>query len=149
MGSKVWFDAPDGRELLEELHLRCEAGWRYSAADQEEMVAFRDLIKELQALRCRERRRHEKCLERIAEAQRSHNEPLGGLAGVSGEPVRRTSPFETRLFELTQQRLGGTGVSLLSSAFDDLGSSARARRSSWRGSGRWRSRCTSLLVYNS
>lgn len=33
---QVWFDADDGRRLLAELNLRCEAGWRYSAADQEE-----------------------------------------------------------------------------------------------------------------
>lgn len=34
---QVWFDADDGQRLLAELNLRCEAGWRYSAADQEEM----------------------------------------------------------------------------------------------------------------
>ena len=37
--AKVWFDADDGRRLLAELHLRAEAGWRYSAADQEERLA--------------------------------------------------------------------------------------------------------------
>jgi len=36
--AKVWFDADDGRRLLAELNLRCEAGWRYSAADQEERL---------------------------------------------------------------------------------------------------------------
>ena len=37
---QVWFDADDGQRLLAELNLRCEAGWRYSAADQEEMGSW-------------------------------------------------------------------------------------------------------------
>eukprot|EP00435_Cladocopium_sp_Y103_P073655 s200_g44.t1 len=114
MADAVWFDADDGRRLLAELNLRCEAGWRYSAADQEElrgtrawnrehlparfllqdatsswMVAFRDMIKELQALRWRERQRHEAALKRLAEAQRRFN--------------MQTSPFETSMFEIQQQ----------------------------------------------
>lgn len=89
MADAVWFDADDGRRLLAELHLRAEAGWRYSAADQEEMVAFRDMIKELQALRWRERLRHEAALKRLAEAQRRFN--------------MQTSPFETSMFEIQQQ----------------------------------------------
>lgn len=89
MADAVWFDADDGQRLLAELNLRCEAGWRYSAADQEEMVAFRDMIKELQELRRREKLRHEAALKRLAEAQQRFN--------------MQTSPFETRMFELQQQ----------------------------------------------
>ncbi|CAK8996056.1 Tropomodulin-3 (Ubiquitous tropomodulin) (U-Tmod), partial [Durusdinium trenchii] len=89
MADLVWFDAGDGRQLLAELNLRCEAGWRYSAADQEEMVAFREMIKELQALRVRERRRHEEADRRLAAAAQRFN----ALA----------SPWETRIFEIKQQ----------------------------------------------
>ncbi|CAK8996111.1 Uncharacterized protein SCF082_LOCUS4647, partial [Durusdinium trenchii] len=67
----VWFDAGDGRQLLAELNLRCEAGWRYSAADQEEPG------RELQALRVRERRRHEEADRRLAAAAQRFNAQLG------------------------------------------------------------------------
>ncbi|CAJ1388684.1 unnamed protein product [Effrenium voratum] len=89
MADQVWFDADDGRRLLAELNLRCEAGWRYSAADQEEMVRFREMIKELQELRVREKQRHEEALQRLAEAQRSFNQ--------------RMSPMQKRSLELQKQ----------------------------------------------
>lgn len=89
MADAVWFDAPDGRQLLVELSTRCEAQWRYSAADQEEMGHFREMIKELQEVRQVERAQHQAALHRLAEATRAFNE--------------KTSPMETAKFELQSQ----------------------------------------------
>jgi len=65
------------------------AQWRYSAADQEEMGHFREMIKELQEVRQVERAQHQAALQRLAEATRAFNE--------------KTSPMETAKFELQSQ----------------------------------------------
>ncbi|CAE8596164.1 unnamed protein product, partial [Polarella glacialis] len=65
----VWFDAGDGRDLLKELTLRLEAGWRYTAADQEEMLMLRERAVGMKAVRVLERERAEEASKRIAAEQ--------------------------------------------------------------------------------
>mmetsp|Transcript_16795 Transcript_16795/g.29473 ORF Transcript_16795/g.29473 Transcript_16795/m.29473 type:complete len:519 (-) Transcript_16795:75-1631(-) len=84
----VWFDGADGTALLRELTLRCEAGWRHNAADQDRMLALRRLITELQGVREHERERHEEALQRIAAAQADY--------------VRSVEPLEQRIAELRE-----------------------------------------------
>ena len=69
-------------------------------------MAFRELIKELRALRGRERRRHETCLARIAEAQRSHNEPLGGPFGLGLQVWQGVSPIVRLYISLYDRTIG-------------------------------------------
>ncbi|CAE8661525.1 unnamed protein product, partial [Polarella glacialis] len=65
----VWFDAGDGRDLLKELTLPLEAGWRYTAADQEEMLMLRERAVGMKAVRVLERERAEEASKRIAAEQ--------------------------------------------------------------------------------
>jgi len=66
----VFFDA--GNEaLLQELLQRCEAGWRYTAADREVLVDFRKRIADLKACRRNEFERAEEIIARVVEAQKA------------------------------------------------------------------------------
>lgn len=69
----VFFDA-DGEGPAVELSMRCEAGWRYCAADREVMLDMQRKIAELKACRRQERARAEEALERVARSQRGFNE---------------------------------------------------------------------------
>lgn len=93
----VWFDAPDGRNLLQELVVRSEAGWRYDAAAREQMQAMRIQLTELQALRLRERERHEEALQRIAREQQ--------------EFMQAVRPLEDRILDLREALNGNSGDS--------------------------------------
>lgn len=93
----VWFDAPDGRNLLQELVLRSEESWRYDAAAQERMQAMRIQLTELQALRLRERERHEEALQRIAREQQ--------------EFARAVRPLEDRILQLREALNSDAGES--------------------------------------
>jgi len=64
----VFFDA-DMNDLDEELSKRCEAGWRYSAADREALCGLRERIRGLKAHRRLERDRGQEICERISDAQ--------------------------------------------------------------------------------
>ncbi|CAE8630587.1 unnamed protein product [Polarella glacialis] len=84
----VWFDAGDGRDLLKELTLRLEAGWRYTAADQEEMLMLRERAVGMKAVRVLERERAEEASKRIAAEQYEFRQ--------------RATPTEQRIQELRE-----------------------------------------------
>jgi len=64
---QVFFDAGEG--ICKELSLRCDAGWRYNAADREELLELRGRIEDLKVNRQQENARAEEILETIARAQ--------------------------------------------------------------------------------
>eukprot|EP00448_Togula_jolla_P016661 CAMPEP_0170570596 /NCGR_PEP_ID=MMETSP0224-20130122/1198_1 /TAXON_ID=285029 /ORGANISM="Togula jolla, Strain CCCM 725" /LENGTH=492 /DNA_ID=CAMNT_0010892891 /DNA_START=108 /DNA_END=1582 /DNA_ORIENTATION=- len=72
--SEIFFDA--GKGITEELSRRCEASWRYSAADQERLCELRRTISDALAHRQQERDRAEEVLTRLVTTQCSFNEKL-------------------------------------------------------------------------
>jgi len=76
---QVFFDAGEG--ICKELSLRCDAGWRYNAADREELLELRGRIEDLKVNRQQENARAEEILETIARAQAGFN--------ITAAPVER------------------------------------------------------------
>lgn len=68
VADEIFFDAGDG--VTQELNCRCEAGWRYTAADAERLNELRRTIADAKAERRQERDRFEEVMRRIEDAQR-------------------------------------------------------------------------------
>jgi len=83
----VFFDAGEG--ISQELRMRCEAGWRYTASQAEALGSWLKAVGDLKSERRHARDRTEEVHGRIAEAQRAFRE--------------RAMPVESKIIELKEQ----------------------------------------------
>jgi len=77
---RVLFDADAGP--MDELNARCEAGWRYSAAEREILNQMRAQILDLKAERRLEKLRSEEILEGIGKSQQHQRQRLAPMEQV-------------------------------------------------------------------
>jgi len=82
----VFFDAGIGPTT--ELNNRCEAGWRYNAADREVLCELRRTTTDIKACRKHERKRGDEALERLTSSQRSFRKEM--------------TPIEERIYGLKE-----------------------------------------------
>lgn len=83
----VFFEAGSGPTI--ELNNRCEAGWRYTAADRENLCDLRRSTSDIKACRKHERKRGDEALERISSSQIGFRDHL--------------APVERRIYQLKEE----------------------------------------------
>lgn len=86
-GDDIFFDAGSGPTV--ELNNRCDAGWRYTAADREVLCEMRRTTTDIKACRKHERARGDEAHKRIVSNQLSFNE--------------KWSPTEQRIYQLKEE----------------------------------------------
>jgi len=103
---RVLFDADAGP--MEELNARCEAGWRYSAAEQEILNQMRAQILDLKAERRLEKLRAEEILEGIGESQKHQRQRLAPTEQVIYQLKEDLATKVEETKKVLQDRVGKT-----------------------------------------